>query len=272
MIGKRAVTSLTIVQITDCHLFADPAVRLRDVATWPRFQATLTALRTQVPQADLLVITGDTAHDELEATYRAVRRELGDWCPRLRIIPGNHDQRSALQAVFPEACRFQADRIVFEQCFEHWLLIGLDSQKPGTLPGRLGDEQRDWLAGQLESHPALPTLLLLHHPPVSIRSAWLDRIALEDASELRALLQRHPQVRLLLTGHVHQQFSAKFGGACVLTTPAVGPHFRPRTEELEILPHRPSYRIIELGPAGDWSTQVMDAEMGAEETQPEEHE
>jgi hypothetical protein len=66
---------------------------------------------------------------------------------------------------------------------------------------------------------------------------------------------------MLLTGHVHQQFSASFEEACVLTTPAVGPHFRPRTKEVEIMPHRPSYRVIELGAAGEWSTQVVDAEM-----------
>jgi Icc protein len=236
-------------------------MQLRGVATWPRFQATLHAVRRQVPHADLLVMTGDTAHDESELTYRAVRAELSDWHQRLRIIPGNHDQRMWLHEVFPDANQFAGDRIVFEQCFEHWQLIGLDSQKPGTLPGLLGGPQLSWLNGRLHSRPDLPTVLFLHHPPVPIGSEWLDRVALEDASGLHDVIRQHPQIRLVLSGHVHQQFSASFAGACVLTTPAVGPHFRPRAKELEILPHPPSYRVIELAPAGQWSTQVVDAEM-----------
>jgi Icc protein len=255
------VQRLTIVQITDCHLFDDPATQLRGVATWPRFQVTMQAVRQQVPQADLLVVTGDTAHDEIEPTYRAVRAELSDWCQHLRIIPGNHDQRTALHEVFPEACQFLDDRIVFEHRFEHWQLIGLDSQKPNSLPGLLGSAQLSWLADRLRAQPELPTVLFMHHPPVPIGSAWLDRIALEDAGQLRDVVRRHPQVQLLLTGHVHQQFSARFERALVMTTPAVGPHFRPRTKEIEILPHPPSFRVIELSAAREWSTQVVDVDM-----------
>src|SRR5215510_11932894 len=90
-----------IVQLTDCHLFADQQRSLRGVATWPRFVAALREVRRQAAEANLLVFTGDTAHDEARATYGCVRDALADWGGRARIIPGNHDDRAFLDELFP---------------------------------------------------------------------------------------------------------------------------------------------------------------------------
>ena len=64
------------------------------------------------------------------------------------------------------------------------------------------------------------------------------------------MLAQHPQVRAVITGHVHQEASGRCGGADVHTSPAVGPQFRPHTETLVIDPGPPAYRIIELHPDG----------------------
>jgi len=249
-----------VVQLTDCHLFADPAGALRGVATWRRFEAVLRDLRLRMSDCDLLVVSGDTAHDEALATYQAVRQALGDWAPHLRIIPGNHDDRASLRRVFPESCRGSDGRVTFTVRWTDWQVIGLDSQQPGELPGLLGEEQLAWLHDQIEAAPGLSTLLFLHHPPIAVQCPWLDAIGLQDAADLEVLLKRHSQVRLIGCGHVHQEMSASLAGGVVFTTPAVGPQFRPRTAKLEIDPQPPAYRVIELLPDGRWSTQVLSCE------------
>ena len=94
---------LTIVQLTDCHLFSDRGGEVNGVATWPRLDAVLAGgSHRRTPDLDLLVVTGDTATDEAPATYEAVREALGDWVRRLRIVPGNHDDRALLRRVFPQ--------------------------------------------------------------------------------------------------------------------------------------------------------------------------
>ena len=97
----------------------------------------------------------------------------------------------------------------------------------------------------------------MHHPPISVHSPWLDRIGLEDAAQLEFILNDFPQVRLIGCGHVHHEVVAKFGPATVFTTPAVGPRFRPRTEQLVIDKGPPEFRLWELLPEGRWSTQVL---------------
>ena len=254
-----------IVQLTDCHLFADPSRSLRDIVTWPRLVAVLENLRRQVFDVDLLVLTGDTAHDEERATYGSVRNELADWAGRVRIIPGNHDHRATLRDAFPEAFPEATDgpvgRVTFQEQWDDWQVIGLDSQQPGELAGSLGEAQLAWLRARLETTSPLFTLLFLHHPPIAVQSAWLDQIGLQDAPELERLLLDHPQVRLIGCGHVHQEVVGSLSVATVFTTPAVGPAFRPRTEQLEIDSAPPGYRVWELFPDGRWSTQVLRCEL-----------
>jgi Icc protein len=246
-----------VIQLTDCHLFADPARELRGVATWPRFRSVLAELRRQAHPWDLLVFSGDTSHDEVQPTYEAVRSELGEWAGRVRMVPGNHDNRQALAEVFPESRGSLPGRVTFHVEWNDWQVIGLDTQRPGELPGSLGDEQLAWLQAQLSATANINTLLFMHHPPVAVHSAWLDKIGLQDATAFGRVVRDHPHVRLIGCGHVHQELSASLGGACVLTTPAVGLQFRPRTEELEIDPAPPGYRIIELHADGHWSSQVL---------------
>lgn len=245
-----------IVQLTDCHLFADPERSLRGIVTWPRLAAVLDDVRRQIPDAESLVFTGDTAHDEARGTYESFRNVLAEWSERVRIIPGNHDDRTFLCDLFPRGSGGPIGRVTFEVCWNDWQVIGLDSQQQGELPGSLGTEQLAWLRNRLEEVP-LHTLLYLHHPPIDVQSPWLDKIKLQDAPEFERLLQDHPQVRLVVCGHVHQESAGALGHATVFTTPAVGPQFRPRTEQLVIEPAPPAYRVLELHADGRWSTQVL---------------
>jgi Icc protein len=246
-----------IVQITDLHLFADPQAALRNVCTWPRLLSVMASIRRSMADIDLLVITGDSAHDELAATYRRLAAELADFAGRVRIVPGNHDHRAELTANFPQTSDGPVERITFHEVLGDWQVIGLDSQLPGELPGLLGSEQLDWLRRILREASTRAAALFLHHPPVSVGSPWLDKIGLQDADELAAVLREHRQVKLVMCGHVHQQLAASLGAASVFTTPAVGPAFRPRTEQLVIEDAPPAFRLIELGPGGQWSTQVV---------------
>jgi len=250
-----------IVQLTDCHLFAEPDTALRGIVTRPRFEAVINDVRTRVPDAELLVFTGDTAHDESLATYSAVRGHVADWLDRLRIVPGNHDDRALLREVFPQVAGSLEGRNTFHVACDDWQVIGLDSQISGELPGLLGPDQLEWLNARLTA-VVLPALMFVHHPPIPVHSPWLDKIGLQDAADFERVVSNHPHVRLIVTGHVHQELAGSFAQAVVLTTPAVGPPFRPRTTELVIDDLPPAYRVVELYPDGRWSTQVQRCAIG----------
>ncbi len=247
---------MRIIQITDCHLLADPAAELKGICTRERLVRVLDALREELPQAELLIVTGDLTHDERAETLQALRELLADWLPRVRVLPGNHDDRGFMRQVFGDIILPAGERNVFAEFLGNWRLIGLDTQVPGAVGGEVGLAQLDWLERQLEVSPQ-PTALFLHHPPVLVGSPWLDRIGLADAPALWQLLVRFPQVRVVCTGHIHQEMAVHRGGALVLSTPSTAVQFRPESESLEVDDVPPGYRILELEDDGSVRTRVM---------------
>lgn len=249
--------AVRIIQITDCHLFADPNVELKGVATRTRFEATIAAIRQRFSALDRLIITGDLAHDEALATYQQLRGSLGDFAERTRVIPGNHDNREFMTDVFPDQSTDTADgRVTFSERLGGWQLIGLDTHLPGKSSGRLGEPQCDWLRRQLEAASDAKCIVFTHHPPMDVHSAWLDEIGLADRDEFRRILRDFSNVRLVCSGHVHQVVTSALESAIALTTPSIGPAFAPNTDQLVIDDGPAGYRVIELDDDGHWWSQT----------------
>ena len=201
-------------------------------------------------------MTGDLAHDDRQETYEAFREMLADWLPRVRLLPGNHDDRVLMRRIFGDMVQTAGERNVFAESIGNWRLIGLDTQITGSLAGELGREQLAWLEEQLE-RSSLPTALFLHHPPVPVNSLWLEKIGLADAAALWQLLTRFPQARVISAGHVHQESATCRGSMLVLTTPSTAVQFRPESDALVVDDVPPGYRILELGNDGSVQTRVM---------------
>ena len=151
----------------------------------------------------------------------------------------------------------QNERLPFQHRLSDWQILGLDSQITGEVAGRVADKQLEWLRDRLASTDGVHSLVFLHHPPVTMRSAWLDAIGLQDADQLLEVLGTAPHVKLVCCGHVHQESATSIDGLTVLTTPAGGPQFKPRTDVIQIDPLPPAARLIELESDGSWSTQVI---------------
>jgi 3',5'-cyclic-AMP phosphodiesterase len=71
-----------------------------------------------------------------------------------------------------------------------------------------------------------------------------------------AVIDRHPSVRAVLGGHVHQAFEGRHGDVRVLATPSTCAQFTPRTERCVMDLRPPGYRWLELWPDGTLRTEV----------------
>lgn len=247
---------IRILQLSDPHLLSDPDAGLRGVPTWRSFRQVLRRMDQEALDFDWMILTGDLAHDEERETYRLLRRTLEERDWSWRMIPGNHDNRVFLREVFPEMSAPERDFFGFSLKVSGWKLVGLDSRLPGSVAGRVGRLQLEWLRQQLEADPGVPTILFIHHPPVPVGCSWLDRIGLEDAERLNRVVAAAPQVRLICCGHVHHEFRGRLGDAAVLAAPSTAFQFLPKGESpvFDLLP--PGVRILELE-GSRWSTRVV---------------
>ena len=135
---------------------------------------------------------------------------------------------------------------------------------PSTLPELEADVRRDL---DLTAHPRAPWLLpktsggrpvlvSLHHHPVSVGCEWLEPIGLRNPEALFAVLERYPQVRALVWGHVHQELDQYRGTVRLLASLSTCVQFAPSSKEFQVDHEAPGYRWLRLHADGRLETGV----------------
>ncbi|MFM7066568.1 MAG: metallophosphoesterase [Gammaproteobacteria bacterium] len=236
--------------VTDTHLVAAATGALRGQPTLPSFVSALQDAACH-PAADAVLLTGDIVHDD-PGGYRHVRELFVDSPVPVFVVPGNHDDAAALAAACGTA-PFTGPG--FHRC-GHWHVAMLDSQAPGRVEGELGPARLAALATALAGTPDAPWLLVMHHPPVPLGSAWLDAIGLVDAADFWELVAAHPQVRGVLWGHAHQAYDGWRGPVRLMGTPSTCLQFLPHSDDFAIDTRGPGWRWLELRDDGAIETAV----------------
>lgn len=243
-----------LLHISDSHLYEDPAGELKGVRPLDSYTAVLAAAHQKHPEPDVIVLGGDMAQDEAASTYRKVA-EMLPWCAPVMISPGNHANLDALKgALIPSLkdCASYSDHLDLGL----WQVITLNSHKRGSISGFLAKDELQRLRQILETTPDKHTLIALHHHPYEVGSRWLDEIALDNRDEFWDLITEFPQVKALLSGHIHQAFDTLHEGVRVLGSPSTCIQFRPRNDAFGMDDKSPGYRWIKLLESGQVQTAV----------------
>jgi len=246
-----ADTSLLLVQLTDSHLFADAQARLLGMQTRDSLQRVVELVRREQPRIDLLVASGDISQDGSDESYALFQQLCAPLAAPLRWLPGNHDARAALNRA--SAAGNWRQPVVD---LGNWRIVLLDSVIPGAVPGFLEQSELALLDRALAEAPERHHLVCLHHHPVSIGCHWMEPIGLRNAEALFAVLDRFPQVRALLWGHVHQEFDALRCGVRLLASPSTCVQFTPGSAYFAVSNQSPGYRWLRLEADGRLETGV----------------
>ncbi len=243
---------LRLVQITDTHLFGDEGGELRGVTTLQALRAVLDAAAANIAAADAVLVTGDVVQDDPRG-YAHLHQALRHLKKPVLCIPGNHDDVPQMRA----SLRGGPFQVGGWLDIADWRLVMLDSVVPGRAGGRLAERELDMLERTLAAAGRRHALVSLHHHPVSMSSRWLDQVGLENHAEFFAVIDRHPNVRGIVWGHVHQDHDAMRGQVRLLSSPSTCAQFRPGVDEFVVDTRPPGYRILELNPDGSIRTEVV---------------
>jgi Icc protein len=243
-----------MIQLTDTHLEADPGAELKGVNVRRTLAAVLDLVRAQEPDFSAFLLTGDLSHDETPESYRCLSDLLSPYGKPAYALAGNHDDPAAMAEGFASAGG--TVRTGRGHDLGAWRLVLADSRVSGETAGRLTEGEVAALDAALAVSPETPTLLALHHHPVPTGSAWMDAIALENPEAVTGLLARHPQVRGVVWGHVHQEQDTTRDGVRLLGTPATCIQFDPVSVAFALDDRPPGYRWIDLMPDGTLATGV----------------
>ncbi len=213
---------MILAQLTDLHIKEEGRLAYRNMDTSAALAAALAHLRAQTVRPDLVLFTGDLADTGRPGEYARLRAHLAGLGIPFFLMPGNHDDRAALRAGFPDHAYLGTGGGPICYTIEPFPLrvIALDSLLPGQGGGALGPGQLEWLAGRLAEQPGRPTAVALHHPPFTTGIGHMDKIGLADSTALADIIGRHPNVERVLCGHVHRPIQARWAGSIASIAPS----------------------------------------------------
>ncbi len=281
---KLQYPTLHAIQITDLHLLEDEDARLKNTAAWQTFRAVLQHAVREGPQPDFILATGDLAHERPRVVYGRLQADIAGMGIPMYVAPGNHDDPALLAEVFSQATHqgsaangsttgkvagVPPDTAPMEMTdggasvgFGHvsrgnWLVILLDTVVPRMEHGLLSAGELARLDALLHTHPRAHALVCLHHHPVPFGRAGMDAIGLRNAEAFFSIVDRHPQVRGIVWGHIHNAFEAKRGEIMLLGAPSTCFQFDAASERISPIESPPGYRRLTLEPDGRIDSHVV---------------
>jgi Icc protein len=246
---------LKILQFSDTHLFEKPDGKLMGINTESTFRAVVDLAKDENQEVDFVLLTGDLSQDESVGSYKRVANIVRGVSAPAAYLPGNHDIFETMEEVFTE----EGPPFRTERSFSlgNWRIILLNSVIRGKVGGHLEPQELALLDQELAAHSDKNAFVCLHHHPLPVGSTWIDTINVDNGDDLFSVIDRHPQVRIVLFGHIHQQFEAKRGDVAVYATPSTCVQFAPLSAGFAVDKEAmPGYRWFKLHEDGKFETGV----------------
>jgi Icc protein len=242
---------LRAVQITDCHLGERVGARLLNLDTDSSLAAVLDLVRAQQSHIDVLLATGDISDQGSSAAYRRFLQATRDLGKHTRWLPGNHDDAATMRKTLGGDARLQRNLLC-----GNWQIIMLDTAVAGEVGGRLAESELAALRHCLSTAPQQYALICLHHHVLPVRCEWLDAQRVENADAFWSIVDEFPQVRAVLSGHVHQCNEMQRGSVQVFTSPSTCVQFAQYSDDFRVGTESPGYRWFDFHDDGRIETGV----------------
>ena len=212
---------MKFVVLSDLHL-GPPGSAVNGLDPAARLAAAVTAINRDHANADFVAIAGDLADLGERAAYEVLRETLAPLTVPCHITLGNHDAPESFLSVFGADLAHPEAKISKAIDLDGYRVILLDTTTTGTHAGALCEGRRNWLAAQLDEATDRPIIVVMHHH-ANVLSLPVDEIPLADGAAFARLLKRHPDVRMVISGHVHLTTSGVWHG--VPMTTLAGSHY-----------------------------------------------
>lgn len=244
--GKKKKVALRFAHLTDVHM--KPEMRAPE-----GLAACLHHVQSQKKKPAFIVSGGDSIFDALKAPKDKVDAQWKLWHDTFRnenSLPieyciGNHDCWGFGQKEDPlYGKKFALDQMKLPAPYRSfdkagWHFIVLDSIQPKSdekwYTCYLDEEQFAWLQNDLEKTPATtPVVVISHVPLVSAATVVVDNkvkgekgyvLGLAsmhvDSARIIGLFDKHPNVKLCLSGHIHLYEQVLYNGVTYISNGAV---------------------------------------------------
>ena len=264
---STADKQLNVLQITDLHLsMPDTCLNDEVVATVngrQHFETLLQQALNEDIRCDLIVVTGDLVDEIRPAIYDYIFAVLDATNIPYACIAGNHDVTDETDKELPFLQRQLVAKVADPRLLsrhvihtDYWQLLFLDSAIAGKVAGEITPTDIDWLCAQLSACDK-PALLALHHHVLPMHSDWIDAYIAENTADFWQRMADFSHLRVVISGHTHQEHAREHQGVSVYNTPSTCYQFKPYENDFAYDKHaRPGYRWLQLANNGQVASWV----------------
>lgn len=238
---------MLVAQISDLHITLGDGPLAQMVDTSSTLRSVVATMNAMSARPDVILLTGDLTDNGTRDEYELLHDIVDPLEIPTLLLAGNHDDVPTLLDVFADSVASDLPTGHFSYVTDEFpvRLVGLDTTVPGAEHGLFDDLRAAWLDDVLCQGPDEPTLLFMHHPPFETGLRWMDLTTLKGADRFADVITAHPQVRLVVAGHVHRPIQTVIGGALVSICPStafqIGLQLDPNLAEVTDQP--PSYQL-----------------------------
>jgi Icc protein len=242
--------ALKIAQITDLHL-APGERKVHGMNPKKNLLLVLNSVKNFNP--DIIALTGDVLHDEMDDEIYPWLKEQVDQCgSEVYIIPGNHDEVDSIKTYFNLPIPQGRGEIYYHIDHKEVVLAFLD-----TSTRVVSQEQLEWLT-KLCKDTEKEIILFMHHPPVLSGCRFMDtHFPLKNRKEVQDVLKQCVNIRHIFCGHYHTGKKIAWQDKFIYITASTIFQIDEDAEGLELETHRIGWRTIEIREDGLYSSQVQ---------------
>lgn len=268
--------ALRIVHLTDVHL-------KDDLGAPDKFVKCLHHIQNQSPKVDLLLNGGDIVFDmnkenisSINNQWQLMHRTMKQECSLpIHYCLGNHDiwwyedsKEFPLYGKQYALNQLQLSNSYYSFVRDGWKFIILDSTHLDIddtwYIGKLGEKQFSWLEEELnKTSPSLPVLIMSHIPILTALLMLQDNVVNRwemlggdmhtDSAKIINLFNKHSNVKLCLSGHLHMRDRVVYNEVTYLCNGAVsGAWWEGNRRET-----KPGYGLIDLYTDGSFQERYV---------------
>lgn len=244
-----------LAQISDPHLGEPPIGGVKPKRSLREVVEAVGALPDPV---DAILVSGDLAEHGAAEEYALAAEVVGRLGAPIYVLPGNKDDRATMREAFDLPGEGDAP-LDYAADLGPLRLVVIDSTIPGEDRGDFTPAQLEWLEAALAGAPEQPTIVAMHQPPLVTGMADWDGVIMRpaDRAALAAVIERHPQVRAIVGGHLHRIAASSLAGRPVIVAPSTFVQARPNfeAEKVKLRDHFRGF-LLHVLRDGELSTQV----------------
>lgn len=240
-LSQQHTDYLSLVQLSDLHLFDDSEQLYNGVNPAANLRALMSMINADFNQSDAILLTGDLLQQPSAEGYDRLFERFYQLGKPWIAVAGNHDVTVELDSHLPFYQRRHVAVSADERLLnchrvssEYWDILCLDSTVSGKVHGHFDEPTLAWLAHTLAEGDK-PCIIISHHPMAQVNSAWIDQHWLTNSEDFWAVVSPfYQRLKAIFVGHVHQELQLVRHAIPLYTCPAASAQFKPFCDDYVI--------------------------------------